>query len=556
MSQIPEHVARAEFGMDHEGKEIGSENSFEARILAIDPKISPVERTVVLRPILQGLAPLDVSYAEAIVNHTMKEHFGLKDKEIKAFLADLSRHRKIAEKVRKEQTGTDAKPGSKPVYTARFPGLVDLVEHNGKPAFLIKEGDQLTIETQIEIDGAAYVPPPLKQIPWLLPNGQKVIDIYESEALSSCQEADRTLFDSLVSHLKEISDLPNETHYDLMAAWLMHTYLPEYCQYSPVICLFAVPERGKSRTGKGVIYAAYRGIYVESLRDAYMVRVASTFGASLFIDVRDVWRRAEKAGSDDILLLRYEKGAIVPRVLYPDKGPFRDIEYFEVFGPTIIGTNEGVHRILESRAIQINMPQSNRKFENDVTPEMALPLKERLLVFRARYFDDKLPDIRKPTMGRLGDIVKPLNQIIRLVAPDREADFLTLIQDIEQSRLVDKADSLDAEILLSIAQLKNEVQGGILATKRITDNLNHNKPERLKVSYQRVGKRTKAMGFQKGNTSSGAVAIIWNEQQIEQLKCSYGLHLTSVTSERPVTAGQPPGNTDVSDVTDVCQRLL
>ena len=209
----------------------------------------------------------------------------------------------------------------------------------------------------------------------------------------------------------------------------MHTYLLESIKYSPIICLFAIPERGKTRTGQGMIYLAYHGIHVESLRDAYLVRVANDLKASLFFDVMNIWHKAEKNGTEDILLHRFERGAKVPRVLYPEKGPLRDTVYYSVFGPTIISTNEGLHRILDTRAISINMPQSVRSFENDVSPESAIALKEHLISFRARHLGEVLPDIPKPAKGRLGDILKSLRQMILLAKPDKDSSFLKARQN-------------------------------------------------------------------------------------------------------------------------------
>ena len=81
-----------------------------------------------------------------------------------------------------------------------------------------------------------------------------------------------------------LAELPGDEYYDLVAAWVFHTYLLEPVQYSPIICLFAVPERGKSRTGKGMINVAYRGVHVESLIDASLVRVANNLNASIFFN--------------------------------------------------------------------------------------------------------------------------------------------------------------------------------------------------------------------------------------------------------------------------------
>jgi hypothetical protein len=310
----------------------------------------------------------------------------------------------------------------------------------------------------------------------------------------------------------------------------MHTYLLEQFQYSPIICLFAVPERGKSRTGKALIYIAYRGIQVESLREAYIVRVANNFGASIFFDVMDIWRKAEKNQSEDILLHRFEKGATVPRVNHPELGAFKDTDYYTVFGPTIIGTNEGLHRILETRALCINMPETSNKFENPVTPEFALPLKERLLAFRARHLKDLMPIPPKPASGRLGDILKPLSQIIRLAKPEREPYFIRLVHRLESDRLIEKSDSLEAQILRSMLSIVGKVINGTLPVKSITDEINKDKPDRQKLSYQRVGRRLNAMGFKKGKGDDGGSVIIWEDESINKLRERYGLNEISETS--------------------------
>ena len=277
-----------------------------------------------------------------------------------------------------------------------------------------------------------------------------------------------------------------------------------------------------------MIYLAYRGIHVESLRDAYLVRIANNFRSTIFFDVKDVWRKAEKTGSSDILLLRFEKGATVPRVLYPERGAFNDTVYYTIFGPTIVGTNESVHKILESRAITINMPESSRQFENDVTPELSLPLKERLIAFRARHLGETFPDMPKPTAGRLGDILKPLQQIVRLVKPEREPFFLRLVRELEADKLIEKAEGLEAQILTVIIRLKDQRDKGILPVKTITDAFNVDKLDKSKVTYHRVGRRLSAMGFKKARAGNNA-AIMWDEEKVKRMAETYGLKQTHET---------------------------
>jgi DNA primase catalytic core len=501
-----------------------------------------------LKPVFEKLARMEKAKAEAYLSYEIKPRFELKREDIGGY-RDLINKRRKAEGNGADSESCDAEE-PKYVYTAVFKGLVDLVEHNGSPAFLVRDGDELSIFPEIEKEGVVLIPPLREQIPWLLPRGEEVLKFYEPQAT---KEKDEALYYDLLAYHVDISELPGKAYYDLLAAWDMHTYLLEAVQYSPIICLFAVPERGKSRTGKGMIHVAYRGIHVESLRDAYLVRVANDLHASLFFDVKDIWWKAEKNGSEDILLHRFERGAKVPRVLFPDRGAHKDIVYYSIFGPTIVSTNEGVHKILETRAVSINMPETSKRFENDVTPELSLPLRERLTAFRARHLGEAFVDIPKPAAGRLGDILKPLQQIIRLVKPEREESFLQLVKELEAERLIDKADSLEAQILVVVMGLEDQVEKGILPVKTITDKFNEEKSEKAKITYQRVGRRLTAMGFKKARTSNGASAILWDEENIARMRESYGLEKTSETSDMSETPDSWADDTDVSGDTDVFQ---
>jgi DNA primase catalytic core len=504
-----------------------------------------------LDPVLRKLATMDRARAEAYLSYEIKPRFKLKKADIDGYRDLVNCYR---EPKSHDPSGKGSKSGPKEIHTAVFEGLVDIVEEDGQPAFLIRDDTGLSVKQEVELDGLVCTPPPKEQIPWLLPRAEEVLKLCELQAMLPQQDSDGAIYDDLLTYHKEISELPGDEYYDLIAAWVLHTYLTENSQYTPIICLFAVPERGKSRTGKGMINVAYRGIHVESLRDAYIVRVAHNLNASLFFDVKDIWKKAEKNGSEDILLHRYEKGAKVPRVLYPDRGAHKDIVYYSIFGPTVIGTNEGVHRILETRAVPINMPDTARRFENDITQELALPLKESLVAFRARHLGEVLPDIPKPAAGRLGDILKPLLQVIRLVKPDRESAFQALVEKIEEKRMLEKSDSLEAQILEAIIRLEAEVDRGILPVKVITDTLNDDRPEKYRFSYQRIGKRLAAMGLDKARASDGASAIIWDEQKIGKMREAYGLEKTSETSDRSETQDLGFDVSDVSGDTDVCRN--
>jgi hypothetical protein len=462
-----------------------------------------------LQDILKEMAAGDPASAEAYLD-VIKARFRLKRDEVAAYRRMIKDLRSASEVEARQPGAVEAE------YSAVFDGLVDLVEHEGQPAFLVSEDGRLRTLTTVERDGRVLSPPSREQIPWLLPREEEVLRWVQ-------EDSDSQLYDDLIVYYRAASELPDEPHYELIALWVLHTYLLERMQFSPELCLFAVPERGKTRTGKAITYVAYRGIHVESLRDPYIVRFAAYCGGTIFFDVMNLWRKAQREGSEDILLGRYERGFTVPRVLFPDRGPHQDTRYFPIFGPTVIATNEAIHHILETRAVTITMSEARRRFETDVTPEGARPLRERLVAFRARHLGEPLPEAGKPAAGRLGDILKPLRQIARLVRPDREKAFLAFVADLRRERRQEKSETLEGELLRVLDGLREKVREDLLPVRLVTQALNDGRPEREQVSDQKVGRRLRSLGFEKGPRSREGATIRWDEEKLARTMAAYGL---------------------------------
>jgi hypothetical protein len=432
---------------------------------------------------------------------------------------------------------------TKTELSASFEELVDIVDTADGLRFLVKGKAGFEALAEWSTPDAILVPPKQANIPWALPyldNVKKHID----------QDTDGQLFDDLVAYHKSVSELPDERLYDLLATWVMHTYLLEKFVYSPIICLFAVAERGKTRTGKSLVYVARRGLHVESLNPAYIYRTAACCTPTFFFDVMDIWRKATAKGAEDTLLMRFERGAKVPRVTAPNKGPFEDISFFKVFGPTIIGTNEPASELLETRSIVINMRESSRRFDNQITPDTAADLRDRLTAFRARHMADTLPCVEKPARGRLGDITQPLFQIARLVKPQVLPVLETLICDIEQKRRQGKSICLDGRILSAISSLRGSIKNGHLPVKTITDTLNSGISSFEQVTYQKVGRRLDALGFEKDTLSGNVSAIAWNEENLNRLMESYGHYEGRDTGAAAEGSTFAPNQPEASAVTE------
>lgn len=497
-----------------------AQNPIEYEIGSIPSDTPPSELSRFLKPILTKLTRYDKARAEAVLKHQIASRFGLKR-------TDLDAYRSMMTQLRRESKTSQDKSDSttESDLSALLPGLVDIVLDEGRPVFLMKENDELVMRDTVVCEGITFQPPDLHNLPFVMAEGQHVIEWYQEyrTGTGNPEVLNARLFDDLVDYHKSISEMPCDNYYTFIAAWDIHTYLQEKINFSPILCLFAEPERGKTRTGLGIVYVCYRGLHLESLREAYIFRAATYYQATLFFDVLDMWKKLDKSDSTDIILLRFQKGAKVARVLYPDKGAYKDIEYFEIFGPTIIGTNKPVDRILETRAIQINMPESSKRFDNEVTQEAALPLKARLLALRAYYLDEALPECEKPSKGRLGDILRPILQVVKLINPAAESNMMNFITELESTRKQDLSDSYEARIVRAISELDSKVTNGILPVKDITDCLNEDQPDHCKLKPNSLGWKLKSLGFQKRRTSDGSSGILYDEELITLLSRRYGL---------------------------------
>jgi hypothetical protein len=353
------------------------------------------------------------------------------------------------------------------------------------------------------------------------------------------------LFDDLVETLKRHALLPSITghpaaYYELLAAWEFHTYALEVADYSPEIGFFAVPERGKSRTGRTLSYIARRGVHSETVREANLFRVSEHLGGTLFLDCKDLWGKAEKAGCEDIILHRFERGARVARVLFPDRGAFHDTKWYEIFGATILATNEPLGRILDTRCIPITMPLAPTGSKYPIPNETALrPVRERLTAWRARNLLDGWhpAHMAKPADSRLGDVLLPLAQLVQHIAPVRMPSFLALVKHLERGRRQERAMSWEAEVVAAVAGQKDAASNCLLLVDAVAAWVNKDRPEREQLSNKRISNVLRSLGFEMKKSHGNKAALVWDEEKVAALKEQYA-------PPPDESDEQPPGESD------------
>lgn len=396
-------------------------------------------------------------------------------------------------------------------------GVIDVLDAGNKLVYLTEKGE---VVEGVTINGVVHKPPPKEGVPYLLPDKDKVLEYIKKDV---SDRSDGELYRCLRDYHAQISELPHDLYYDLLVLWDIHTYLLGKLHFSPILYFYAVKERGKSRTGKGCIYVSRRGVFTETIREADIIRWGNDHKAVLGFDVKDYPKKIQRANCDDLLLARFEKGSIASRTLWPEKGAFKDTKTFKIFGPTIVMTNRPVDDILESRCISVDMKPSFTNFKNPVLPEDSLDLKARLTAFRFKHYDTKLSDIEKPAVGRLGEILGPLNNIVHTLFPDRVENFNKLTKIIIEQKKEEATDTFEAQVVEAVIAAEPQVMDGFISVDTITSLFNEGKNEKFQIRNSTIGRILKGLGFTSRRTTGGKRGIFYDPEMVKKVSYQYGL---------------------------------
>lgn len=431
----------------------------------------------------------------------------------------------LRELLRAQSRGNSSAAGDRPREQLSLapPGYVCVaLDDDGNRVYICRLDDG-TLNTASSVVGpyrgetVLHTPPP--ELPWPLPRASAILEHFPDVQQPSWAAH---LLTDLEQWHRDASDLARPEAYLLLALYDMLTYVIEQSDYMAIILLEGEAERGKSRTGCGVVCVSRHGMHLEGLRESHFIRDASDRQATLFIDLMNAWATAVRQGCEDVLLGRWERGGVVPRVLYPDRGPFADTVYYHVYGPTIVATNEPVHRILGTRALRIDMPLSNRTFSGRLRPEAALPLVERLMAWRAYMVSKPLVGSDPPTDGRLGDILRPLHQVLLTVAPTRAAEFEQIVQWQTERRTDEHAAAEEAEVVRVLLACSSN--HGYVYVHNVWEAYNHSAPDDEKRSPRWIGGKLRRLGCVVERVGhQNRTAVRWDGDLFARLAQRHGL---------------------------------
>jgi len=484
----------------------------EPEVATLDQKIATATITS-LEDIQADIAAIDNNSTRAVYIKQLAAKLKIPAKIIDADIDNLR------QEAHQESSNSQAVP------SASYPGLVDLALHNGKPVYIEKVQNLLVdneyyldIEERHQNGDLILIPPPRKSLPFSLVNADDVIDCYR-------KKPDTSLFRDVFSYFGKFSFLTMAQNLIIT----LYTFLsfiwdhPEI-HYLAEIFFLGQAERGKSRTGKAFTNIAYRAIHLNGVKEANIFRFSEDLNASLFVDVKDFEKQTNRNNCDDLFLGRYEKGARVPRVLYPDRGAFADTRYFDVYGVTVIVSNKRIGNILATRTIPIIMQNKPGDYEQP-TPVLGLPYKTRLTAWRAQMMDAPLPEVQQieGVSGRLWDVAKPLLQICQMLCTEAIPTFHQYIKEVAAERAHDNSSTYEAQIVRVIRDLSPvDVQEWRLVTSVVVNTLNTDRTPEFYSHVGPMGKKLRGMGFTV-KTINGKSVIFLNRDDFDVVLKQYGI---------------------------------
>ncbi|TET62234.1 hypothetical protein E3J48_04555 [Candidatus Aerophobetes bacterium] len=396
-----------------------------------------------------------------------------------------------------------------------IPGLVHLVRENGTVKYLLKKDNKLYIEDYYKSNDKRCTPK--QDLPIKIPGPEILKEPTNVDYIK--------LLDEIISFLKSYIELPCPSHYLILALWILHTYLIEKFNTTPILCFYGVKETGKSRAGEVLGELAFRCEILTSPTEATLFRSAEYFKTALVVDEVKLWGPEGNQAVARLINTRYKRGLKVSRVDMNKKGEDQ-IEYFDVFGPIVICTTETVPESLESRCITFVM-QKNVEVgvEKLIDEEWANRLRNRLTIFRANYLDRDLPQTEHVARRRLNEIMTPLYQTLMVIAREREDELKKTLGDMEKAREEEEGSSFEAEMAEKIVEYQKDTGESIILTAEVVERLNKGKSQRDEVSMRLVGTRMKRLGFEKTRVADGKRGFKINADRLARLAGQFRIDL-------------------------------
>jgi hypothetical protein len=441
--------------------------------------------------ILKTLLQVTNETERGVYVEKLRKKFGVGKREIMRDIKNISQSTEL----RKKTSLTSLTP---PVT------IVEVIKTSQGLKFCLPDYE---LRDSLEVDGVIYQ----------VPQQANLVTLPTERFLELTFEDNSDLFDELEGFIRDHLDLQDGFGYKVLGLWALHTWLLDRFNTSPIIHFLGPYASGKSRGGDVLSNLARRGLSTVNLTGAPIFRVSALYQPTFVIDEVKLSGKDRDRDILELLNARFQIGRKVIRI-NTDKVGLESINEFDVFGATVLCGLDELPETPRSRSIVFSMEQNVRNVSRNLDLKRAEILRDKLCAFRSRHLEERMPETERFTKdGRLGDAIEPLHQILKLVRPDIESDFIEFFKKMEKEKREETFDSFDAEAVRALLKCRDKVEQGKILVSDVTDSFNEGKNEPDRLSIRTIGRVLTRLGLKKTRTTGGIHARFWDEKRIKRL---------------------------------------
>ncbi|MFZ5801649.1 MAG: bifunctional DNA primase/polymerase [Candidatus Omnitrophota bacterium] len=334
--------------------------ALESKIRVIPADTAPVRLPQLLDPILKEIAGLNIAQGDAILKHTIKDHFGLTNDDLKGYEKVLKSYRKEPEENEEKKSLTKdeiiqilrAEEGNKTVHPAQDfnAGLMTFAAMlKGKPYLITSNKRFFSFEDaqhegfslkHTTVDTARFS---YKGISGFL-EGKANIDI-------------PGLYEKIYGYITRFIRFPDKSYPAYLSLWVMGTYFFMIFRYYPYVWLNAEKGSGKTLLMEILSAIAFNGELITNPTESVIFRDISNNLITMFIDEVEQLRKRDKdtyGSLISVLNAGFNKSGVVKRCESSGMDGFI-VKSYSAYSPKMFAGINEIDDVLQDRTVKISL---------------------------------------------------------------------------------------------------------------------------------------------------------------------------------------------------------
>lgn len=373
--------------------------ALESKIKAIPADTAPVRLPQLLDPILKEISDLNIAQGDAILKHTIKDHFGLKNDDLKSYEKVLKAYRKEPDDTTEEKKSLTrdeiirilrVEEGNKTVHPAQdfTAGIMTFTVMVKSEPYLITSDKKFFSFEAAESEGFSLKHTTIDTARFSYKGISGFLEGKEAVNISA-------LYQKIYDYITRFIRFPDKAYPAYLSLWLMGTYLFMIFRYYPYVWLNAEKGSGKTLLMEILSAVAFNGELITNPTESVIFRDISNNLITMFIDEVEQLRKRDKdtyGSLISVLNAGFNKSGVVKRCESSMDGFV--VKAYSAYSPKMFAGINEIDDVLQDRTVKIPLL---RKKDNETvqrykgtteTLELQRQIRDELYVFALTHAID------------------------------------------------------------------------------------------------------------------------------------------------------------------------